>query len=567
MSMYLKFRIGKDKRKLVPINGFELKDADSNNPQWLQGRQNEDGGRQVFVDLEDENGSPVNLTGASAVFKGVLPGGQYKIWDHKSSTIIDAQAGRFRYTFPKRAMAIAGSYKQAFFEIFREGTKLATLEFNFEVLADLVEENIIPSDYITPFEDLYGKLKEYLVKFNGDFDAAMTQWKKDVADLITELNADISGINLTITEIKAQLSSLEDKIKADGLLTLADFNILKDELFNRMDAVEHQDILNFRNKLKYKTISATIYSDSESISGDQLNHIQATGADLTLVTMVTVDNANDSSPTDISVATFNDVIKRAKDIGLNVGMLKPHIGIAGQHDSFSRKDYLPDDPDKFFENWKDLMLHYADLAKNNGVPILCIGCEMFNQTDVKYLTQWQNIYNTIKAKYPDLLITYAMSQYEFFEFENQGQIASVVDYIGMNIYPSYVASEYNSELKVSELKGAWWNDWNGNQFMETLDEYFDEYQKPIFVTETGLMPYKDGLAHLISSYINSNEKENYDAQAIGYKAALEAIAKDSHVIGVSIWHASKPFSFISKDVSTVTPSEKVLTQYFKGGNI
>ncbi|MDV2621929.1 phage baseplate upper protein [Pediococcus acidilactici] len=239
MSMYLKFRIGKDKRKLVPISGFELNDADSNNPQWIQGRQNEDGGRQVFVDLEDEDGSPVNLTGANAIFKGVLPGGEYKIWDHKHSTIIDAQAGRFRYTFPKRAMAIAGSYKQAFFEIFREGTRLATLEFNFEVLADLVEENIIPSDYITPFEDLYGKLKEYLVKFNGDFDAAMAQWKKDVADLITELNADVSGINLTITEIKTQLSALEDKIKADGLLTQADLDVaLADVLKSVNEAVE-----------------------------------------------------------------------------------------------------------------------------------------------------------------------------------------------------------------------------------------------------------------------------------------------------------------------------------------
>lgn len=232
MSMYLKFRIGKDKRKLVPINGFELNDADSNNPQWIQGRQNEDGGRQVFVDLEDEDGSPVNLTGANAIFKGVLPGGEYKIWDHKHSTIIDAQAGRFRYTFPKRAMAIAGSYKQAFFEIYREGNKLATLEFNFEVLADLVEENIIPSDYITPFEDLYGKLKEYLVKFNGDFDTAMAQWKKDVADLITELNTDISGINLTISEIKSQLSALEDKIKADGLLTKSELDVFMSAFIN-----------------------------------------------------------------------------------------------------------------------------------------------------------------------------------------------------------------------------------------------------------------------------------------------------------------------------------------------
>ncbi|MBS9400011.1 BppU family phage baseplate upper protein [Pediococcus acidilactici] len=245
MSMYLKFRIGKDKRKLVPINGFELNDADSNNPQWIQGRQNEDGGRQVFVDLEDEDGSPVNLTGANAIFKGVLPGGEYKIWDHKHSTIIDAQAGRFRYTFPKRAMAIAGSYKQAFFEIYREGNKLATLEFNFEVLADLVEENIIPSDYITPFEDLYGKLKEYLVKFNGDFETAMTQWKKDVADLITELNADVSGINLTITEIKTQLSTLEDKIKADGLLTQADLDKALEpisDLMNELNGLSNLDI-------------------------------------------------------------------------------------------------------------------------------------------------------------------------------------------------------------------------------------------------------------------------------------------------------------------------------------
>lgn len=232
MSMYLKFRIGKDKRKLVPINGFELNDADSNNPQWIQGRQNEDGGRQVFVDLEDEDGSPVNLTGANAIFKGVLPGGEYKIWDHKHSTIIDAQAGRFRYTFPKRAMAIAGSYKQAFFEVYREGSKLATLEFNFEVLADLVEENIIPSDYITPFEDLYFKLKDYIAKANGDFEAAMTQWKKDVADLITELNADIGSINLTVDEIKTQLGTLEDKIKADGLLTQAELDVFMSSFIN-----------------------------------------------------------------------------------------------------------------------------------------------------------------------------------------------------------------------------------------------------------------------------------------------------------------------------------------------
>lgn len=560
------FNIDKDRRNLVDDKQNFSIDFHDSKYNWLEARQYEEGMRQVEVHVVHGDGSPVDLTGINPVFEGWLPEGIYRIMDAKHAVMIDAQNGIFRFDFPAPAFQIAGSYKQAFFRLMKDGMSVTTLEFSLDVMADKVISGLVPSDYITPFEDLYFKLKDYIVKANGDFETAMAQWKKDVADLITELNADVSGINLTITEIKTQLSALEDKINADGLLTQADFNILKDELLNRMEAVEHQDILNFRNKLKYKTISATIYSDSESISGDQLNHIKATGADLALITMVTVDDANDSSPTDISVTTFNDVIKRAKDIGLNITMLKPHLGIAGQHDSFSRKDYLPDDPDGFFENWKDLMLHYAELADANNIPVLCIGCEMFNQTDVKYLTKWQNIYNAIKTKYPNLIITYAMSQYEFFETDNQGQIASVVDYIGMNIYPSYIASEYKSGLKVGELKGAWWNDWNGNQFMEQVDEYYDEYQKPIFVTETGLMPYRDGLAHLISSYITDGN-ENYDAQAIGYKAALEAIAKDSHIIGVSIWHASKPFSFISKDVNTVTPSEKVLTNYFKGGLI
>lgn len=49
----------------------------------------------------------------------------------------------------------------------------------------------------------------------------LEQWKKGIANSITELNANVSGINLTNTEIKTQLSALEDKIKGDDFLTNA----------------------------------------------------------------------------------------------------------------------------------------------------------------------------------------------------------------------------------------------------------------------------------------------------------------------------------------------------------
>lgn len=220
----LTYVIGKDKRNLVDdIQNFKI-DFNGSNYNWVQARQYEDGMRQVFVTMKNEDGSPFDLTGCNYWFEGILPDGVHKILDAKHGVAIDPLNGQFRFDMPKQAFAVAGSYVQAFFRIVRDGNSVTTLEFDLEVLADKVISGLVPSDYITPFEDLYGKLKDYITKSNGDFDAAMTQWKKDVANLITELNADISGINLTISEIKTQLASLEEKIKADGLLTQAEFD-------------------------------------------------------------------------------------------------------------------------------------------------------------------------------------------------------------------------------------------------------------------------------------------------------------------------------------------------------
>ncbi|MBF7130895.1 hypothetical protein ITQ94_05370 [Pediococcus pentosaceus] len=435
-------------------------------------------------------------------------------------------------------------------------------------------ENNNPDMYVDtlPFRtELQKLLDEAIAKSKTTFGDISEGWetlKKEIEDALANGNTNIDTYLIRLKSAEEKLEQYEKDLAAGKAMTQQDFDNWKTILEGKMDAVEHQDILSYRNKLKYKTISATIYSDAESISNDQLNHIQATGADLTLVTMVTVDNATDSSPTDINETTFNDVINRATKIGLNVGMLKPHIGIAGQHDSFGRDKYDPDNYDTFFENWKDLMLHYADLANTNGIPILSIGCEMKLCTDTKYLVKWQDIYNSIKAKYPDLLIAYSMSMYEFEDSENSGQISSVVDLIGLNVYPAYAPANYDATMEVDELKGAWWHDWNGHEFMQSINGYYDSYQKPIYITETGLTPYDDGLSRLVSDYNGTDHAYNFDAQAIGYKAAFEAVALNSHIIGVAIWHASKPFSFIDENnVNKVTPSEKVLTQYFKGGKI
>lgn len=551
MSMYLKFRIGKDKRKLVPINGFELNDVDSNNPQWIQGRQNEDGGRQVFVDLEDEDGSPVNLTGANAIFKGVLPGGEYKIWDHKHSTIIDAQAGRFRYTFPKRAMAIAGSYKQAFFEVYREGSKLATLEFNFEVLADLVEENIIPSDYITPFEDLYGKLKEYLVKFNGDFEAAMAQWKKDVADLITELNADVSGINLTITEIKTQLSALEDKIKADGLFTKADFDKFMSDINDQLALMASKDEL---GKLKERvdnsylealTLSMTYNPNDTTRYTKILGLYSGLNTPITLVNMISIDSKTGSVLTPASEEDLQKAITDATGKGYRITMIKPHLG-PNYNDGFKKYNYMPDDVDLFFKNYKKVLLSQAKLANDNGIPILCLAAELNLLVGPKYLGQWTDIINDIRDAYPNLKLTIAAASP--FKTDDQA-LFPYLDYIGINWYPYYVnklikkSSDIPTEAQLSQAMMTNHSNDILNEMATTDIELFMEmarkYDKPIWITETGVMPKPDGLAQLIS---NSGASDIYDVPAAAMNAFVHTIGQMGPVVGINWWHAQSPFN-------------------------
>lgn len=230
------FNIDKDRRNLVDDKQNFSIDFHDSKYNWLQARQYEESMRQVEVHVVHGDGSPVDLTGVNPVFEGWLPEGVYRIIDAKHSVMIDAQNGIFRFDFPAPAFQVAGSYKQAFFRLMKDGKSVTTLEFSLDVMADKVISGLVPSDYITPFEDLYGKLQDYITKSNGDFDTAMTQWKKDVADLITNLNADVGGINLTITEIKAQLSALEDKIKADGLLTLADFEKLIQPILDDLNA-------------------------------------------------------------------------------------------------------------------------------------------------------------------------------------------------------------------------------------------------------------------------------------------------------------------------------------------
>lgn len=220
----LKYVVGSDQRPLVPdIQNFTIDFNDAGIKNWVQARQYESSMRQVFLDIVNEDGTPFDLTGCNIWFEGLTPDNHRVIFD-RQYVPIDPTAGQARIDFLAPAFAMAGSYKQAFFRIYKDGNNISTLEFKFSVLADKVISGIVSADYIQPFEALYGKLTTILDNADGDLKAKLTEWTTKFTDLMTSLSQQGTDTSNMLANVQTTLKNLELQISSDGILHQADLD-------------------------------------------------------------------------------------------------------------------------------------------------------------------------------------------------------------------------------------------------------------------------------------------------------------------------------------------------------
>ncbi|WP_414152790.1 BppU family phage baseplate upper protein [Limosilactobacillus reuteri] len=231
----LTYTIGKDRRALVKdIQNFTIDFNDQGVKNWVQARQYERSMRQVFVNVNNDDG-PFNLTGCNVWFEGVLPDKTHKILDAKHAVILDAQNGQFRFDMPAQAFAVAGSYVQAFFRIVRDGQSITTLEFDLEVLADKVISGLIPSDYLTPFEDLYDQLEQIVNNADGKLQDKLNEWNQKLQDLYTSLNKMGIDTQTELQTLQSQIATLKAKADQNNLFTQAEADAFKQSITDLME--------------------------------------------------------------------------------------------------------------------------------------------------------------------------------------------------------------------------------------------------------------------------------------------------------------------------------------------
>ena len=233
MSQKLKYVIGKDYRPLTVLEakGGNTFTPDYDKTNWVQARQYEDSLRQVFVEITNEDGSAYDLTGANVLFEGILPDNEHKILDNSHVVFYeDPTTGKFRFDMPAQAFSVAGQYKQAFFRVVKDYRNIATLEFKFEVLADMVVTGMVARDYISPLEDLFNTIKETETKNVTELKKIVDGKINEITDLMTTLNQTNSATLSELNSAKTAVEALQEKIKQDGLFTQGEAEEFKESV-------------------------------------------------------------------------------------------------------------------------------------------------------------------------------------------------------------------------------------------------------------------------------------------------------------------------------------------------
>jgi hypothetical protein len=180
------------------------------------------------------------------------------------------------------------------------------------------------------------------------------------------------------------------------------------------------------------------------------------------------------TPTDDAVRLAIDEMHAA---GLEV-MLKPHVDPL---DGAWRGDIAPGDPGAWFQSYGAFLEHYAAIAREKDVELLCIGTELVTMSDVRYAGAWSSLIARVRATYPGRL-TYAANANSPGDELTSVSFWSQLDVIGLDVYTPL--TDKTSPTR-AELVAGWRRNRDGHDMVAAYRNLQAAYGMPLVFTEIG----------------------------------------------------------------------------------
>lgn len=209
-------------------------------------------------------------------------------------------------------------------------------------------------------------------------------------------------------------------------------------------------------------------------------------------------------------------IQQSHDANFKV-MLKPHLWI--NHGTYT--GHLDFETDKEWINWENdyekYLLHFAEIAQNQNVELLCIGTELGNSI-AKRPQYWAKLINNIKKIYSGKL-TYAANWDDFDEVPFWNEL----DYIGID---AYFPLSKNQTPTVEEMKLGW------EKHLLKIEETQKKIGKDILFTEYG---YRNSNYCADEPWTETDATENNLGQANAFEALFQTFSEKSWYKGGFAW--------------------------------
>ncbi len=177
----------------------------------------------------------------------------------------------------------------------------------------------------------------------------------------------------------------------------------------------------------------------------------------------------------------DDVVRKAIDeahaLGLKV-MLKPHVDV---RDGTWRAQIAPADPGAWFESYAAFMDHYAAIAAEKNVEMLCIGTELMSMTRSPYSGSWSSVVARIRTRYKGAL-TYAANANDAADEFTSASLWPLVDVLGLDVYTPLTSKKNPTR---AELAAAWRKNAAGNDMVAAYRNFQSAWGKPLVFTEIG----------------------------------------------------------------------------------
>ncbi len=249
------------------------------------------------------------------------------------------------------------------------------------------------------------------------------------------------------------------------------------------------------------------------------------------------------------------MIREAHKRGLAVS-IKPHLKVFDENGMPGWPgNSTPTNWSEWFNNWGGVVLHYAELAEQEGVEHLAVGSE--TAVSLNHTSEWVELISKVRSVYHGNLTYHGFivsnnSSFEWAYPSLKAEFWDKLDYIGVNYWARATNKRHPSVDEMEEGINWWLNN--------TVIPLAHKYGKPVVITEFGTTSY-DGSN---IDFYNSNGVLDNGEQAEFYEAGFRAFSSHPEIIGVIVWAVTwEPATYNNPFYITMNPLSKPAEEVIK----